>query len=225
MNFLQLSQRTAQECGVSRGTAGPVTVVSQTGELGNIVAWVLTAYEDIQDDSNGWNFLRSDFSFQTIAATSTYLPSAVSLPEFNKWKADSLRSYLTATGISDEQWMTEWDWETFRDARQIGTIQSGRPFEFAIKPDESLVLFPTPDAAYTVAGEYWKRPQTMVANTDEPLFDRTFHLAIVWKAAMYYAADQGASELYATAQNEYKRIKDKMYFKYLPSFTLGGPLV
>jgi hypothetical protein len=209
---------------VSRGTAGPVTVVSQTGELGNIVSWVATAYEDIQDDSTGWNFLRFDFSFQTIATTSTYLPSAVALPELNKWKADSLRAYLTASGSSDEQWMTEWDWATFRDARQFGAIPSGRPFEFAIKPDESLVLFPTPDDVYTVTGEYWKRPQVMTANTDEPLFDQTFHMAIVWKAVMYYAADQGAAELYASAQNEYRRIKDKMYFKYLPSFTLGEPL-
>lgn len=209
---------------MSRGTAGPVTVLSQTGELGNIVAWVSTAYEDIQDESKAWKFLRFDFSFQTIAATSTYLPSAVSLAEHAKWKPDTLRAYLTATGVSDEQRVVEWDWETFRDVRTIGTIQSGRPSEFSIKPDESLIFFPTPDAIYTVTGEYWKRPQVMTLNADEPLFDRTFHMAIVWKAVMYYAADQGAAELYASAQNEYRRVLRKLKRKYLPSFTLGEPL-
>lgn len=225
MNYLQLCQRTAQECGVSRGTAGPVTVTSQTGELGKIVAWVATAYEDIQDESKAWKFLRYDFSFPTIAASSTYLPSAVSLSEHTHWKADTLRAYLAATGVSDQQRLTEWDWETFRDIRLLGSIEQGRPQEFAIRPDESLVFWPTPDAIYTITGEYWKRPQTLSVNADEPLFDQSFHMAIVWKAAMYYAADQGASELYATAEREFKRLLRKLKRKYLPSWTLGGPLV
>ena len=222
MNFLQLCQRTRQEASIS-GT-GPTTVAGQAGELGKIVDWVLTAYEDIQDETKAWGFLRFDFSFPTIAASSTYLPSAVSLSEHGKWKSDSLRCYLTATGVSDEQFLTERDWNMFRDVNLLGTIQSGRPSEFAIRPDESLVFWPTPAAIYTVVGEYWKRPQTMSANADEPLFDRTFHMAIVWKAVMYYATDQGAAELYATSEREFKRILRKIKRKYLPTFTLGGPL-
>ncbi len=223
MNFLQLCQRTRQEAGIS-GT-GPTTVASQTGELGKVVDWVLTAYEDIQDESKAWRFLRFDFSFPMIAASSTYLPSAVALAEHAKWKSDSLRCYLTATGVSDEQFLVECDWDTFRNDRLLGTIQAGRPSEFAIRPDESLVFWPTPDAIYTAVGEYWKRPQTMTVNADEPLFDRTFHMAIVWKAVMYYATDQGAAELYATSEREYKRVLRKLKRKYLPTFTLGGPLV
>jgi len=193
--------------------------------MGKIVDWVSTAYEDIQEESKAWMFLRFDFGFPTIAGSSTYLPSAVSLTEHIRWKSDSLRAYLTSTGVSDEQQLVEWDWQTFRDVRLIGTIQSGRPTDFAIRPDESIVLWPTPDAIYTIVGEYWKRPQVMSANADEPLFDRSFHMAIVWKACMYYATDQGAAELYATSEREFKRVLRKIKRKYMTPFTLGGPLV
>lgn len=223
MNFLQICQRTRQECSISG--SGPVTVVNQTGEMKKIVDWVLTAYEDIQGMYSTWNFLRFDFSFPTIASSSTYLPSAVNLTELAKWKEDSLRIYLTATGVSDEQRLWPQDWTSFKDFRLIGVIPTGKPSEFSIRPDKSIVLYQTPNDIYTVVGEYFKRPQTMSANADEPLIPSQFHMAVVWKAAMYYAADQGASELYATAEREFKRVMRRLKRDQLPFISIAGALV
>lgn len=223
MNYLQLCQRTRQECSISG--SGPVTVASQSGEMKKIVDWVLTAYEDIQGMYATWDFLRFDFSFQTIASSSTYLPSAVSLTELAQWKEDSLRIYLTATGVSDEQHLEPQDWTAFKDFRLIGVIPTGKPSEFAIRPNNAIVLYQTPDAIYTVVGEYFKRPQTMTANADEPLIPNQFQMAIVWKAAMYYAADQGAAELYATAEREFKRVMRRLKRDQLPAISMAGALL
>jgi hypothetical protein len=222
MNFLQICQRARQEASIS-GT-GPSTVVSQTGELGKLIAWVLTAYQDIQDKHTSWNFLRFDFEFPTIATSSTYLPSAVSLAEHARWKDDSLRIYLTSGGVSGQRRLRYRDWDWFRDYRQIGAIQTGQPIEFSIRPDKSLVFWPTPDAIYTVTGEYWMRAQTMSANSDEPLIPAQFHMAMVWKALMYYAADQGAAEVYTSAQTEFTRLMGKLETDQLPRIRLGGAL-
>ena len=219
MNFLQLCQAVRREAGISG--SGPTTTVSQTGELGKIVEWVLMAYQDIQIINPTWNFLRADFSFQTIAATSDYLPTAISLDELSQWNVDGIRSYLTSSGVAGERSLHPMSWEWLREVRLFGTISSGPPVELAIRPSKAIVLWPTPDAAYTITGEYWKRPQTMTANTDEPLIKDAFQMAIVWKAVKYYAADQGAAELYATASINYTHILNRLENDQLPEITFG----
>jgi hypothetical protein len=224
MNFLQICQRAAQEAGVSRSTAGPVSVLSQTGELAKIVDWVLTTYQDVQDKHTTWNFLRFDFTYPTIAATSTYLPSAVSLTELANWEQEDVRAYLTATGVSDESRLKKRTWDYLRGVRLIGTVQTGKPCEFAIRPDKSMVLWPTPGDIYTVKGEYWKRAQTMTANADEPIIPAQFHMILVWGAVRYYAGDQGAAELFALADQNYNRLMKKLEKDELPKHTLGWSL-
>lgn len=222
MNFLEICKRVRQESGIS-GT-GPVTVVSQTGEFEKIVGWVLSAYQDVQNRHANWNFMRFDFSFPTIAATSTYLPSAVSLAEHAKWELRDMRTYLAATGVSDENRLTYIPWSKLKAHRLIGVVQSGKPVEFAVRPDKSLVFWPTPDAVYTTTGEYWKRAQTMAANADEPLIPDEFHMIIVWGAVRYYAGDQGAAELFALADANYTRMMRALEIDQLPAVEMAGAL-
>lgn len=222
MDFLAICKRARQEAGIS-GT-GPVTVTSQTGELGKIVDWVLAAYQDVQNKHASWNFMRFDFSFPTIAATSTYLPSAVNLSEHARWETRDMRAYLTATGVSDENRLTCRPWPELKAHRLIGSVQSGKPIEFAVRPDKSLVFWPTPDAVYTTVGEYWKRAQTMSANADEPLIPDEFRMILVWGAVRYYAGDQGAAELFALADQNYNRLMRDLERDQLPSVELAGAL-
>jgi len=219
MTFLQLCQAVRREAGISG--SGPTTVVSQVGEMGKIVEWVLMAYRDIQIINPTWNFLRNDFSFSTIAATSNYLPTAVSLDELSQWDIDGVRSYLTSTGVAGERRLDPVSWERLREVRLFGTITSGPPVEFAIRPNKAIVLWPTPDAVYTITGEYWRRPQTMTSNTDEPLIKDAYQMGIVWLAVKFYAADQGAAELYSTASINFAKILNRLEGDQLPSVTFG----
>ncbi len=140
------------------------------------------------------------------------------------WKEDSIRAYLTSTGQSDEQQLDRLSWDEMRDVRLYGTVQSGRPWEFAIRPNKAIVLWPTPDAVYTITGEYWKRAQTMTVNADEPLIPVPFQMAIVWGATRYYAGDQGAAELFALADQNYKRLIKALTADQLPEMDMAGPL-
>lgn len=221
MNFLELCQRTVKESGGVSGTL--VTVAGQTGEMGKIVNWVQAAYEDIQNLNQTWNFLRFDFSFETITAASTYTPVAVGLDELARWKQDGVRSYLTSTGVAAQQWLEPVDWDFLHDVRLfgVGSTLTGVPTEFAIRPDKSIVLWPTPNAIYTVTGEYWKRAQTLAANTDTPLLPVQLHMAIVWGAVKYYAADQGAAETYSTAATNYTRLLNRLEADQLPQISFG----
>lgn len=213
MNFLQICQRAGLECGVS----GSLTsVVSQTGDWGEIVTWCGWADTDIQASETLWDFLRNDFTFATIVGTSTYAITAVSLEELATWKADSLRISLST--LDDEQWLTFMPWSFFRDSRFFGSSRTttGRPTEFSVKPDKSLIVWPLPDDEYDINGEYFKRPQSMTANGDTPLIPQQFHMAIVWRAVMGYARFHEADNILETAMREYKSVLTDLKYDQLP---------
>jgi hypothetical protein len=225
MNYLQLCQRLRQEAAISGGGT-PASVLNQTGEMKKIVDWIETAYEDIQNLHSQWDFLRNDLTFQTVNGQNNYLKSAIGAAEHGEWTLDSFRVYLTSSGVGGEQFMRWSNWSDFRDLYQLGSYRTstGMPIIIAQKPDTSLIVWPIPDAAYTVNGEYFKRPQTMSADTDIPLIPQKYHMIIVWRALSYYAAQENAPELFQVGEREYKRLLNQLEASQLPAFTLGGAL-
>ena len=224
MNFLALCQRLRQEAGLS-GT-GPTTTVAQTGEMGRIVDWISAAYEDIQNAHASWRFLRTEFSFVTIASTQEYTPAAVSLTDHATWVKKDLRVYTTATP-SDEQYLNYVPWDEYRITYMYGSNRTneGRPTIISVKPDNSLTLWQIPDTALmTIDGEYYKTADVLSGNTSTPLIPDRFHMIIVWKGLMYYGAYAAAEEKFAHGQNEYKRLLRALELDQLEDFTYGEPL-
>ncbi|MFH1302221.1 MAG: hypothetical protein ABIK07_14265, partial [Planctomycetota bacterium] len=201
MTFLELAQRLRLESMVSG--SGPSSVVGQVGELGELVAWINTAYQDIQLLHDDWRFMQSEFSFPTIANVNTYTPAAVSLTALAEWLVGDLRCYLS---LGDENPMLYEGWGEFRAVRDLGDVTTGRPTHFSVKPDNSLILWPTPDQIYTVRGEYIIVPDVLSGNTDEPIIPARFHMIIVWRALIYYGAALAADEKLAHGRNEYTRL-------------------
>ena len=64
MTFLQLVQRTRQECGIAGD--GPTTVVGQTKSMKRLVDWVSQSYVEIQEECPDFDFLRKSVSFNTV---------------------------------------------------------------------------------------------------------------------------------------------------------------
>jgi len=219
MNFLELCKRLRSEAGVAG--SGPLTVINQNEELERLVNWINDAYIDIQDKRQDWDFLRKDFSFNTVSGQSTYTP----LSDLAKWKNDTLRLYLTAAGVRDERWLLMEDWSYFRDQRLYNSNRdvTGRPLYASIKPDKSIVLWPKPIEIYTVNGEYFTTAKPLINDIDEPVFSR-HHMAIVYNALMRYAAYVAEPSLYSRAQNEYNRLISKLERDYTQPITLAGAM-
>ena len=225
MNYLQLCQRLRQECRIS-GT-GPTTTVSQTGEYEKVVDWIDTAYEDIQNLHANWRFLQTPFSFVMTIGTRDYTPAEASITDLSKWKFEEygdIRCYLTAT---DEQRLEYLPWDDFRDIYLIGSSRTttGRPGVFSIEPDDTITFDVLPDAAYTAVGEYFKTPDVLSGDADEPVFPSNYHMAIVYRAMMFFGADYAADEKYTHGYNEYRKILRKLEHNQLHHFTFGNPLV
>lgn len=220
MTFIELVVRLRSEC-VGVSGSGPTAVTGQTGDNARLVDWIQSAYKDIQNLHTDWNFLRSDFSFTTIAGQQTYTPAQAGAADVGEWLKDSFRVYTTAVGFNSEIDIPCLDWEDFRREYLFGAIRTNtsKPMIAGRKPDRSLVLWPIPDAtngAYTVLGEYFKEPQAMVGNDDVPLIPAKYHEVILWRALVFYAHNQASPEAYAHGQAEYKRILAGMARTELP---------
>lgn len=225
MNFLQLAQTLRQECGVSG--SGPSSTVSQTGEAKRLVDWINAAWLEIQGLHDTWNFMRGTFSFQTVAGTGDYTPTAAGLSDHRYWFKDTLRTYKTAIGIADEQWLVEWDYQVFRNTYRFGlqTTQQGRPVVFAEKPmDKALMLGNVPDDIYTVVGEYQKKPTQLSSDADTPEMPEHLHQVIVYKAMEYYALFESAPEVLSRSRTGYAALKGQLEREQLPPVYLGNPL-
>ncbi len=228
MNYLQLVQRLRKECGVS-GT-GPTSVVGQTGTSELLVGWINSAWIEIQGLHDNWDFMRSPFSFQAYANVGDYTTSGgagvgAGLSDLRYWHADTFRAQKTADGVSDQQWLVQWEYQVFRDTYRFGLQTPGRPVVFAINPmGKALMLGSIPDAQYTITGEYQKQPYDLVANEDVPNIPDHLHMVIVYKAMQSYGMYEAAPEVVSRGETQYTRMLNQLEREELPQVYLGDPL-
>ena len=224
MNLLQLVNQARIECGVS----GPAltTAVGQTGESGRMVAWVVQAWTDIQTSKEDWLFMRESFDFNTTANVWEYSPTDAGLTDFGNWKRDSFRCASDLTLFRDEQLLNYMEWTTFRNLYRYANMRNttARPVVVSIMPNKDLAFGSTPDGVYVIDGEYYTQPVTLAADTDTPLLPARFHMAIVYRAMMYYAGFEAAPEVMARGDFEYRRLYSRMEIDQLPTLISGPPL-
>ena len=222
MNKLQLVQRFNQEVAATGETIS--TTINQTGMIKRLVDWIDSAYQDIQDLHEDWDFLRADFSFPTVSGTREYAKADISLDELNAWEVDDIRIY---TVTSDETNLEYTAWDDFKYQFLFGPhrVNTGRPFFFSIDPVGSFWTGLIPNAVFTINGEYFKRAQVMSLDADIPLIPTQSQMAIVWRALMFYGAFEGADEVYSHGEKEFARVLSQLEFREVPRQTfLKGPL-
>lgn len=226
MTFLEIVQMLAYECGGA--ATAPTSVVGQTGQARDLVRWVNSAWTDIQGMHDNWGFMREDFSFDTVADLGDYTPSGAAgtgaaLDDFRHWHTDTLRAYLTATGVADEMWLVEWDYQALRNTYRFGLQVTGRPVVFAVKPNGNALMFGSiPSAAYTVVGEYQRRPTEMALDTDTPDIPAHLHKLIVYHAMTHYALNEAAPEVLSAAQMFGASLMAQLEREELPEVTTGA---
>jgi hypothetical protein len=166
MTFLELVQKVVLKAGIAE--SGPATVVNQFGDYLRAITFVQTAHAEIQNMYFDWDFLWRTDSLPTQANLATYAgPSDLGI-----WDVD--RIFLNGNKLNIV------DWKDYRPEN----LDPAMPYEGVIQPNGQLRLIPTPDSAYTVTFDYFRRPLVLVSNSDTPLIPSQFHDVIVGRAMM-----------------------------------------
>lgn len=242
MNYLQICQRAAQECGVASGSAIQAvmpTVVGAAGSLGRITNWVNDAWTDIQMDHEDWTWMRSSnilgagVSFTTVAGQASYPlgvgPGTVGIPvdAFGKWDREAFRNFTTTAGFRNEMFLDDIPFDTWRNSYMLGAMRSvkTRPVAIAVGPDQSLNLGPPPNGEYTITGDYYVAPSEMVFDTDVPIgLPYRFQMLIVYRVMMKYAGYESAPEVYERGLAENAGMYAQLLSVRAPRMTFGGAL-
>ncbi len=232
--FLKICQDTAREMGIA-GT-GPTTVLSQTGELANVVRWVINSYEDIQNRNHGnWRFLRKRWTIDTTAEDGIYSPSDITdieaaavISRFGHWhiqdKRNPPQAFLTSGGVGVEFRMIWTVWEDFKYIYRLGTQVSSKPIHIGYEPNNDLVLGPVPSDIYTVTGEYYRSAQILAADADVPEMPTQFHNLIMYYAIEHYGYREAAAEVLERAHTMGRRYMRQMEADQLAKFRKAGTL-
>lgn len=228
MQYLQLVNRARRECGVS----GPDLATLQSGlskEGQRFADWIGQAWTDLQMARADWQWMRTETVFATVLAQGDYTLAQAGATDLAEWIPDSFRSYLTATGTPGEQTMEWVDYTRFRDYYQFSTMRTspGFPLWLTTKPDHSLAVWPLPNAAYTIRGEYYRAPTALSADADDPADDGLpvrFHMLLVFMAMQAYAFFAAAPEIEARATSQRNRMMSKLEVWGLPMLEEGGTL-
>lgn len=229
MDFLALINRTRVECGVSGASNPLVTAQNLTGEAARIASWVNSAWVDIQTAKEDWQWMREPFQFNTVTQQQIYTPTQVGVGStFANWKRDSFRASGVGQNFRNEQLLNYMDWNTFRNLYIYANMRNtfARPVVVTIDPDKNLGFGSIPDQPYVIVGEYYTKPTEFSADTDAPpaTFPDRFHMAIVYRAMMFYGGYEAAPEVYQRGESEFKRLMNRIDIDQLPTVVSGPPL-
>ncbi len=117
-------------------------------------------------------------------------------------------------------------YESFRDLYQYASMRATQamPVVFTIDYSKNFLLGPIPDQVYVVNGLAYAQPGVLVNDIDTPTMPPQYHMAIVWRALMYYGQFEAAPEAYSHGQNEYSRLMDRLMADQQPVMQFGAPL-
>lgn len=224
--------------GTAIQTALPA-VAGATGSVGRVVGWVNDALSDILMAHDDWDFMRSSnilgqgVSFATIAGQASYPLGAgpgtvgVAVDTLGKWDRESIWCNTTATGPNDEANLGEVTFDAWRAAYMNNANRNvrTRPTVFAVGPDLSLCLGPPPNGLYSVTGDYFAAPATMVLDADIPAgLPTRFHMLIVYKAMQSYAGYESAPEVMERGSQQYASMYAQLEALRAPRIGFAGAL-
>jgi len=234
--YLSISIDVARESGVVPTWASISTMQDQTGRIARIGEWVNSAHRDIQNAQNNWLWMVSEFSGALTAATQRYsaasLLSAGDAARFSDWvfmdrdEMFAFSIYLTSGGQSREQSLDYVPFQRFRRMYLWGSnaTETGMPTVVSMDPQQQLVFYPIPNAAFTVRGMFQKSPQALSDDEDTPEMPAQFHDAIKFKALQHLGIFDEAGAQLPAWDKEYRRIYRQLMRHQLPPIEMPGPL-
>lgn len=209
MNFLQLCKRLRQEVGAAGD--GPAAVTGQHGEYQRLIDWVRQAWLEIQQEQHEWRFNWAEASIELDAGFREYSPPA----DLDRWDAATLR-------VHDRR-LCETPWTIFRERFREDSDREW-PSTITRIPNGNLRMDTSPAQLSWLTFEYWRTPQELKANIDEPRLPEQYHMVIVYRAMLAYALYENAPEVATAAREGETKIMAEMMRRELPAVDVGGPL-
>lgn len=236
MTYLELCRRMMLECAIA-GTM--TTVVGQTGEYLLVTTYINQGWQDLQNERQNWDWMRSSqllgggVSFETVSGQAEYPlgtgPGTVGVAadDFASWVKRSFRDQTTTTGVSDQIFLDWISYDAWRNSYAFGAEQTvtTRPVAIAVGPNNSICVGPYPTGAYTLTGDYIRAPAVMALDADTPTdLPLQFQIAIVWRAMWYYGMYDNAPEVVARADRSYRQTVRQLANLRVPMITAGRTL-
>jgi len=207
--YLVLCQDMARDIGIP-GT-GPSTTTPTIEEEKDVTRYIKDADLDIQRMWFNWDFLWSEHSFTTTSGTS----ALTSPSDLAQWNTNSV--VYDPTG-ANWQPLTYVGWKEYRDDYKYGTVATGIPEHFSVKPNNVIDVYPTPNTTgATITSEYWVTPTELSGDSDETVIPSRFQRIIICRAKVYYAEQNDAPEVLSGALAEFTDLLDKLEADQLPS--------
>lgn len=229
MNKLELANRLKRKCRVT-GSA-MTTTISQNEEFARLVDFVNESWMYLQLMRPDWKWMRNSMTFPTVAAQATYTLTQIEstgsgFTNFGNWDRDTFRCYTTAVGTNDENEISWLPYDQWRDTYQIGATRSTetRPTQFTITPALGIGLGCTPAAGYTISGDYYKVATELAADIDTPSLPSQFHMAIIYRAMMFYGVSESSPEIYDEGKAEFDRMMARINLQQLPEIGICGAM-
>ena len=220
MNFLQLAQKLREKTGGSG--EGPVAVAGQRGESLRYVDWIDEAWMEIQNFRADWAWMHKTNVSLLVPGIQSYNEISLGIADFGNWELNDVRLFDVST--ADEKFLKYVDYDQFKYRYTVGPQTQSRPGVISRDTANNIVLGPTPDKAYTLTLDYFKKPQHLVAGTDVPAMPERFHMAIVYKAMDYYGLFENAREVVQDGSRQYNQALERIESSMLQDITLGEPL-
>ncbi|MGQ7248289.1 phage adaptor protein [Halomonas sp. V046] len=210
MNFLQLCKRLRQEVGAAGD--GPAAVTGQHGEYQRLIDWVRQAWLEIQQEQDEWRFNWAQASIELDADFREYSPPV----DLDRWDRSTLR--VNGRPLREVAWSVFRDWYREDSEREW-------PTDITRLPNGNLRMDSSPAQLSWLTFEYWRTPQQLVANIDQPRMPSQYHMVIVYRAMLAYALYENAPEVATAARAGETKITAEMMRRELPAVEIGGPLV
>lgn len=161
--------------------------------------WKALVNRGVQDFSWDTEYNYETVTVTTVANTAEYLLSAVGTPMF-KFLTECLRDSTQVLYSSDETV------ERGRNPLWLAA-ESSPPTRYWMSNANTLRLFPTPDAVYTITVRGCREAAALSAATDTPVVPGTFHEAICLRAAALHVepfmSDEAATKKLDLYRSQY----------------------
>lgn len=214
MNFLEICKRVIDEADRDSDLLTTVSLsLLEEPQHRKVVNWVKKAYSSLQNEQRYWRFHhRSGEMFS--------LPSGVKTAEVAGVKNVLKDSFIGRNAVGNSWCLTYLDYQDFRQANKLRLTTVGTPIWITRLPSEEFEVFPTPNAAITVFGDWFSANDVMEVNSDEPVWDEDFHEILVWMALRDYATAYDVPELLPRVDTTLPQMTRQFRNRYLDDVEL-----